>query len=118
MDVSIVVLNYNTREHLRECLQSLYAERSTSIGRGSLEAEVIVVDNASSDGSADMVAAEFPSLTLIRSPRNGGYAYGNNQALARVRGEFVLLLNPDARLSAGAIRGLVQTLRDHPEAGI
>jgi N-acetylglucosaminyl-diphospho-decaprenol L-rhamnosyltransferase len=108
-NLSIVILNYNTREHLRACLDSL--------GRPA-ETEVVVVDNASTDGSADMVAAEFPWVTLIRAPRNGGYAYGNNLALRRCQGEMVLLLNPDTRLPPGALDRLVQKLRQHPEAGI
>src|SRR5437879_159403 len=70
MDVSIVILNYNTRDHLRACLRALQVEGSTSLGGGPSDAEVLVVDNASSDGSAQMVAAEFPWVRLIRSPRN------------------------------------------------
>ena len=108
-DLSIIVLNYNTREHLRACL--------TSLGRPA-QAEVFVVDNASSDGSAEMVQHEFPWVTLIRAPRNGGYAYGNNLALRRCRGEVVMLLNPDTVLAPGAIEGLVHKLAEHPEAGI
>ena len=60
MDLSILILNYNTREHLRACLASLLDEGSTSLSGGPIQAEVIVVDNASSDGSAEMVSAEFP----------------------------------------------------------
>jgi GT2 family glycosyltransferase len=109
-DLSIVVLNYNTREHLRTCLQSVLAQAG--------DAEVFVVDNASTDGSADMVAAEFSSVTLVRAPRNGGYAYGNNLALRRARGEAILLLNPDTTLSAGSLRGLLDALERHPETGV
>jgi N-acetylglucosaminyl-diphospho-decaprenol L-rhamnosyltransferase len=118
MNVSVVVLNYNTREHLRACLRSVEHEGSTTISGGAIEAEVLVVDNASTDGSADMVAAEFPWVTLIRAPRNGGFAYGNNLALAQARGEAVLLLNPDTLLPPGAVAGLLDRLRAHPEAGI
>src|SRR6476469_7021583 len=98
MDLSIVILNYNTRDHLRACLESIADEGSTSLSGGALEAEVLVVDNASSDGSAEMVAAAFPWVTLIRSPYNGGYAMGNNQALGPSRGKTILLLNPDTSL--------------------
>jgi GT2 family glycosyltransferase len=118
MDVSIVVLNYNTREHLRTCLRGLLAEGSTSLSGGKLDAEVFVVDNASSDGSADMVAAEFGWARLIRSPHNGGFAFGNNQALRLARGEAVLLLNPDTLLPPGGIAALLDALRQHPEAGM
>jgi N-acetylglucosaminyl-diphospho-decaprenol L-rhamnosyltransferase len=118
MDVSIVILNYNTREHLQACLTSIADEGSTSLSGGSIQAEVLVVDNASSDGSAEMVAASFPWVTLIRSPYNGGFAMGNNQALARSRGRTILLLNPDAVLPAGGVQRLLDTLTAHPEAGI
>jgi len=118
MDLSIVILNYNTREHLRECLASLLAEGSTSLSGGSIQAEVIVVDNASSDGSAEMAASEFPWVELIRSARNGGFAHGNNQALRRARGAAILLLNPDTLVPRAGIADLLDRLRAHPEAGI
>jgi GT2 family glycosyltransferase len=118
IDASIVILNYNTREHLRTCLTALLAEGSTALSGGSLQAEVFVVDNASADGSAEMVAAEFDWVRLIRSPRNGGYAFGNNQALRLARGAAVLILNPDTLLPPGSLAALVKTLRCHPEAGI
>jgi GT2 family glycosyltransferase len=118
MDLSIVILNYNTREHLRACITALLAEGSTSLAGGSIRAEVLVVDNASSDGSADMIAAEFPWVGLIRSPRNGGFAFGNNQALRRARGATILLLNPDTLMPSGGIGRLLERLRAHPEAGI
>jgi N-acetylglucosaminyl-diphospho-decaprenol L-rhamnosyltransferase len=111
VDVSIVVLNFNTCAHLRVCLQALLTE---DLG----EAEILVVDNASSDGSADMVAREFPSVRLIRSPRNGGFAYGNNQALRVARGDAMLLLNPDTLPPPGGIPKLLEVLRRHPEAAI
>src|SRR5260370_33372007 len=98
MDLSIVILNYNTRDHLRTCLESLRVEGSTSFSGGAVEAEVFVVDNASADGSAEMVTQDFPWVTLVRSPRNGGFAYGNNQALHRAVGEAILVLNPDTRM--------------------
>jgi N-acetylglucosaminyl-diphospho-decaprenol L-rhamnosyltransferase len=118
MDLTIVILNYNTREHLRACLHSLLTEGSTSLSGGSLEAEVIVVDNASTDGSAEAAANEFAWARLIRSPRNGGFAFGNNQALSSARGRAILLLNPDTLMPRGAIGRLLGSLDDHPEAGI
>jgi N-acetylglucosaminyl-diphospho-decaprenol L-rhamnosyltransferase len=111
MDLSIVILNYNTCAHLRVCLSALGSDDLGS-------AEVFVVDNASSDGSADMVAREFPWVRLIRSPRNGGFAYGNNQALRLARGDAILLLNPDSLISTDAIRSLLDVLHRHSEAGI
>jgi len=118
MDLSILILNYNTREHLRACLASLQAEGSTSLSDGPIQTEVIVIDNASSDGSAEMVTAEFPGVSLIRAPRNGGFAYGNNLGLMRSRGAAILLLNPDTLMPVGGIAGLLDCLAAHPEAGI
>jgi N-acetylglucosaminyl-diphospho-decaprenol L-rhamnosyltransferase len=118
MDLSIVILNYNTREHLRTCLESLRVEGSTSFSGGTIEAEVFVVDNASVDGSAEMVTADFPWVTLVRSPRNGGFAYGNNQALQRAAGDAILVLNPDTLMPRGGIAQLLATLAQHPEAGV
>jgi GT2 family glycosyltransferase len=118
MDVSIVVLNYNTREHLRTCLQALQSTVPTSPEGEGPRVEVFVVDNASSDGSADMVAAEFEQVRLICSPRNGGFASGNNLALRCAQGDAVLLLNPDTLMPPRGVAGLLKTLREHPEAGI
>jgi N-acetylglucosaminyl-diphospho-decaprenol L-rhamnosyltransferase len=109
-DLSIIILNYNTREHLRACLTSVQPEAD--------QAEVLVVDNASSDGSADMVATEFPWVRLIRAPRNGGYAYGNNLALREATGQAILLLNPDTLLTPGSVGGLLAVLARHPELGV
>jgi N-acetylglucosaminyl-diphospho-decaprenol L-rhamnosyltransferase len=118
MDVSIVILNYNTREHLRACLQSLLAEGSTSLSGGSIQAEVLVVDNASSDGSAQLVETDFSWVTLIRSLYNGGFAHGNNQAIRSAQGEAILLLNPDTLMPGGGVSALLAQLKAHPEAGI
>jgi GT2 family glycosyltransferase len=80
--------------------------------------EVFVVDNASGDGSADMVAAEFPWVELIRSGCNRGYAYANNLGLRRCKGEYYLLLNPDTVLSSSALRTMVDYMDARPEAGV
>nr|NIO69480.1 glycosyltransferase [Anaerolineae bacterium] len=89
MDLSIVIVNWNVRELLRRCLSSVY--RATG---DSLELEVIVVDNASSDGSVAMVREDFPQVHLIANEENLGFTRGNNQAIAQSRGRYVLLLNP------------------------
>lgn len=83
----------------------------------SLRAEVIVVDNASGDGSAAMTAAEFPSARLLANQENRNYAAGNNQGLELATGEFQLLLNPDTEVPVGALDALVAFLRRNPEAG-
>ena len=85
MDVSIVTVNWNTREALRDCLRSIYAETR------DIAFEVIVVDNASTDGSVAMIRGEFPAVTLIANSANRGFAVANNQAIGRARGRYVLL---------------------------
>lgn len=112
MDLSIIVVSYNTRELLADCLRSIAA--STQY----LAHEVIVVDNASQDASAEMVAAEFPEVRLISNDDNRGFAAANNQAIAVARGEYVLLLNSDARLRQGALQDMVSHLATHPRTAV
>jgi hypothetical protein len=108
-DVSVVVVSYNTRDLLRECLRSVYASETAP-------REVFVVDNASRDGSQAMVAAEFPGATLVASDRNLGFAGGNNLAIRRCRGDRILLLNPDATVAPQAIGQLSAALDRWPRA--
>jgi GT2 family glycosyltransferase len=121
-DLSIVIVNYNTCALLRDCLASVYNSQ------GRLNFEVIVVDNASTDGSAVMVEAEFPQAALITSPVNGGFAYANNLGLRRAgfnedgspRPEapaYALLLNPDTLLPPAALSDMVAFLESRPEVG-
>jgi GT2 family glycosyltransferase len=112
MDLSIVILNWNTRDLLRDCLTSLVAASE------GLAAEILVVDNASSDGSAGMVCADFPAVRLIESPANVGFAAGNNLALRVVSGRHVLLLNSDTLVLGHVLRDAVAWLDAHPGAGI
>jgi N-acetylglucosaminyl-diphospho-decaprenol L-rhamnosyltransferase len=107
--LSVVIVSYNTREHLRRCLQCV--ERSEG-----LALETFVVDNASDDGSADMVAEEFPEVQLVRSDWNGGYAYANNLALRQAVGPYLLLLNPDTEFGPEALADMVRYLDRHQEA--
>ena len=110
-DLAVCIVNWNTRDHLRRCLEAL-GEHA-----GGLDLQVIVVDNASSDGSADMVRAEFPGVDLVANDENAGYARGNNQALDRVEADFALLLNPDTIVSDGALQALLACAQRHPKAG-
>jgi GT2 family glycosyltransferase len=110
--LSIVVVSYNTAALLRRCLLSL------PDGVGDLTHEVIVVDNASTDGSAALVAAEFPSARLIAQRENAGFAAANNVGLARARGEYLCLLNPDTEVAPDALAQLVAWLEAHPAAGV
>ncbi|MFZ2360653.1 MAG: glycosyltransferase family 2 protein [Anaerolineae bacterium] len=124
VDFSVIVVSWNTRELLRQCLQSIVDEPGIEIvaagaqssGAARLAAEMIVVDNASDDGSGQMVQADFPQARLIANRHNAGFAAANNQAIAQARGRVLLLLNPDAYLLPGALAGLARFLRDHPEA--
>jgi GT2 family glycosyltransferase len=111
-DVSIVIVSMNTREVLRECLTTLDA------GRGPVSCEVIVVDNASKDGSADMVAKEWPAAVLVRSGVNLGFGAANNVAFTRATGRYVVLLNSDAFLAAGVLSGIVARMDQHPGVGL
>jgi GT2 family glycosyltransferase len=111
VDVSILIVNWNTRQYLRECLQSI--QRTVQ----GLEIEVIVVDNASTDGSAEMVRSEFPWAILVESPENVGFARGNNLALSHASGEYLLVINPDVVLLEGTLAGLVTFSRERLDAG-
>jgi GT2 family glycosyltransferase len=109
--VATVIVNWNTRELLRRCLETLI--------EGTRAAQSIwVVDNASGDGSAEMVREVFPGVRLLASERNLGFAAANNLALRRVPpSRYVLLLNPDTEVPAGAVDALVAYLDGHPEVG-
>ncbi|MBI3537075.1 MAG: glycosyltransferase family 2 protein [Chloroflexi bacterium] len=115
-ELGIVIVNYNTRDLLRGCLQSLAANRSVSF-------ITYVVDNHSPDGSAEIVRAEFPNVKLISSDTNGGYAYANNLGLRKILDlhpapAFALLLNPDTVLPRDALAQMIEFFRAHPDAGI
>lgn len=110
MDLSIVIVNWNTKSRLAACLDSI--ERHPPTG----ECEVIVVDNDSSDGSAQMVGECFPDITLVEQVKNVGYAEGNNRGIRASSGRYVLLLNPDTEVKAGTLDGLIKFADEHPEA--
>jgi len=109
--LTICIVNWNTRDYLRETLASIAAYPA------KVETEVIVVDNASSDGSADMVRTEFAWAQLIHNSDNCGYAEANNQALAAAKGEWLLLLNPDVRLLPKTLDSALETARELPDFG-
>lgn len=110
-DLSIVIINWNTLQMLREVLASVAANA------GRLALQVIVVDNASEDGSADMVAAEFPEVTLIRNQENRGFAAANNQGFRIATGRHILLLNSDTIVLGEVLPASVAWLDAHPRAG-
>ena len=110
--LSILIISYNTRQMTLDCLRSVYAQTK------DVSFEVIALDNASSDGSAEAIAREFPQVCLIASDQNTGFAGGNNVAAKDAHGEFLLLLNPDTVILEGAIQEAVQFAKQHPEAAI
>ena len=112
MDLSIILVNWNTRDMLRDCLASVFA------GIGPLGVEVFVVDNGSDDGSAAMVGAEFPAVRVIANPDNRGFAAANNQALAHARGRHVMLLNTDTLVHGAVLPDAVAFMDAHPEVGV
>ncbi len=112
LDASIVVVSFNTRELLRECLLTVQRE---AVG---VSYEVIVVDNASNDGSPEMVASSFPWVRLIRSQENLGFAAANNCAFAAAQGRYLVLLNSDAFPRPGALRRAVTHMDAAPHVGL
>ena len=112
VDVSVLVISFNTRELTLACLRSLLEQTA----RTALE--VIVVDNASDDGSAEAIAGAFPSVRLIRLQTNVGFAAANNLAARHAGGDFLLLLNPDTVVLDSAVDTLVTFARDNPQAHI
>jgi N-acetylglucosaminyl-diphospho-decaprenol L-rhamnosyltransferase len=128
-DLSIIIVSWNVRELLRACLQSVLSSQLSALSPESvvpaklktenceLATELIVIDNASSDGSAAMVAAEFPAVRLIANTENFGFTRGNNQGLAVARGRHVFFLNPDTEVVGDALATMVAYLDAHPEVG-
>lgn len=110
-DLTVVIVNWNTRDMLRDALHSLLQPGS------DLLLQVIVVDNASDDGSAAMVRSEFPMVTLVANTGNAGYAEGNNQGMRMAEGRHTLLLNPDVVVPRGTLEGALQALEADPKIG-
>jgi N-acetylglucosaminyl-diphospho-decaprenol L-rhamnosyltransferase len=111
-EISVVVLNYNTRELLRGCIASILR---CSDG---LDLQVIVVDNASPDGSAQMVREDFPWVSLVDNDTNEGYACGVNDGIRMAEAPFVLVLNQDTEIKPGSIKALYDHMREAPRVGI
>ena len=108
--LSIVIVSYNARRELAACLDSLDTHPP------GVPAEILVVDNASPDGSADVAEARGPRVRLIRQPRNAGFAAANNVGIRGSSGELILLLNSDTVVGAGSLDLLIARLRAHPTA--
>ena len=112
LDLSIIIVSWNTRDLLRGCLASVHGSE------GDFEFETVVVDNCSGDGSCAMVRDEFPQVHLIESEINGGYAYANNLGLRRCQARYYLLLNADTVLPPDALGDMIEFLDTHPEVGM
>jgi GT2 family glycosyltransferase len=111
-DVSILIVSFNTRAVLRECLESIERESA------GLKVEVAILDNNSVDGSPEMVERDFPHVRLVRSHVNLGFGAANNAALEGSRGRYIVLLNSDAFLCPDSLRLAVQHMDDNPQAGL
>jgi GT2 family glycosyltransferase len=111
-DISVVIVSFNTRDVLRESLQSVQRES------GNLSVEIFVVDNHSHDGSVEMVAEEFPSVHLLCSQINLGFGAANNVALELAQGRYTVLLNSDAFLCPGSLHAAIDLMEKHPGVGL
>lgn len=109
--LSVVIVNWNTRQMLLDALASIFSAPP------AFSFEVLVIDNASKDGSAEAVAQAYPDIPLIANRQNVGYAEGNNQGIERAKGKYVLLLNPDVILPVGGLERAVAFMESHPESG-
>lgn len=109
MDLSVLIVNWNVRDLLATCLDSLFVEQHP------FQYEVIVVDNASTDGSIEMLRERFPSIRVIQNQTNPGFAQGNIQAFAQSSGRYVLMLNPDTELGPGALDKLYYFMEENPK---
>lgn len=120
VDLGVAIVSFNTRDMLARCLASLIAEIQST----GLSAEICVVDNASHDGSAELVRTAFPNVRLVESPRNLGFAVANNVVLSRwlaagsTPPRWILLLNPDTEWTPGALVTLIRALEERPRAGL
>lgn len=112
MDISVITVTWNSKQHISKQIASV--QRAVK----NLAVEQIIVDNASTDGTADDVAQNYPNLKLIQNTTNVGFAKANNQALGQASGEYLLFLNPDTELSEGALETLITFMRSSPKVGI
>ena len=116
MDISILIVSWNVRALLQRCLRSVDSSLPTT--HYPPAAEIIVVDNASSDHTGEMLRAEFPDVRVIANAENAGFSSANNQALAVAQGRYLFLLNPDTELRAGALQALYEYAEQHPRVGM
>ena len=111
MKLSVVIVSYNVRDYLENCLQSV------SRALEGIEGEVFVVDNHSDDDSVETVRGQYPWVRLIENQENMGFSRANNIAIREARGEYVLLLNPDTIVEEATLREVLRFMEEHPKAG-
>lgn len=111
MKLSVVIVNYNVRELLSECIKSV----NTALT--GIDGDIYVVDNNSSDGSVAYIRDHFPDVHVIANSDNQGFAHANNQAIRQTNSDYVLLLNPDTVVFEGTLRGCVDFMDAHPQCG-
>lgn len=111
MDLSVIILNYNTKNLLKKCLESVFKSQS------NFQFEVLVSDNGSTDGSVEMVKNNFLQVKLIENKANLGFSKGNNMAIRQAIGKYILLLNSDTEVRSNAFDESINYLRQHPEVG-
>ncbi len=122
VDLSIVIVSWNVRALLRRCLQSVLAEAKPGpddgvFQLGDWKVEILIVDNASADGSIEMVRSQFPHVHLIANGENRGFTAANNQGLSRARGRYLLLLNPDTEVVGDALATMIRYVEANAEIG-
>ena len=111
MSISIIIVNWNVKDLICQAVASILAKPPRCA------CEIIVVDNASTDGSAEELTKKFPQITLLRSPQNVGFAAGNNLGLKKATGEYILFLNPDTQMHAGTLDFIVEAFARDPALG-
>lgn len=114
--LSIVIVNYNTASLLKKCLETVY--NALDFADLARQEEVIVVDNASTDGTTDMLEKNFPTVKIIKNSQNLGFAKGNNQGIQKSKGKYVLLLNSDTELSADTLAVLLKEMESDKKTGV
>ena len=112
IDVSIIVVAWNVRDLLHKCLESVYEQTE------DIEFEIVYVDNASTDGSVEMVRNQFPTVRIIKNDENKGFIVANNQGIEISEGRYVLLLNSDTVILKNAIAKTMKFADEHPDAAV
>ncbi len=111
-DLSIIIVNYNTKELLTQCLKSVLVSKMAAYSM-----EIIVVDNSSTDGSAETVKKNFSNVKIIQLSENAGFSAGNNAGVKKAGGAYVLLLNSDTKVNADTLKNMIDFMKEHPDVG-